>query len=230
MEKKTTESGRDNQSGKKTCFVTIGATADFSILIEASLTPQFLEALGDAGYTDLLLQYGRGGRVMIENFDASYGPSDPRRRGLKINGFAFNDRGLGAEMRAAKGENGNREGVVISHAGTPGVDFQILYSISEDLAHRVTGSGSILEALRIGVPIVVVPNPSLLDNHQWDLAVALSKQGYVDFGEITELETSIAWIERDRKDRKPWPPVEGKADPSGKGLIGVMDDMLGFVD
>ena len=41
------------------------------------------------------------------------------------------------------------------------------------------GSGSILEALRLGVPLVVVPNPSLKDNHQEELANELQKQGFV---------------------------------------------------
>ena len=41
------------------------------------------------------------------------------------------------------------------------------------------GSGSILEAMRLGVPLVVVPNPSLKDNHQKELANELQKQGYV---------------------------------------------------
>lgn len=41
------------------------------------------------------------------------------------------------------------------------------------------GSGSILEAMRLGVPLVVVPNPSLKDNHQKELANELQRQGYV---------------------------------------------------
>ena len=59
-----------------------------------------------------------------------------------------------------KRENKNvklREGVVISHAG----------------------SGSILEGLRLNVPMIVVPNPDLLDNHQEELADELVRQGYV---------------------------------------------------
>lgn len=36
-----------------------------------------------------------------------------------------------------------------------------------------------MEALRIGVPLVVVPNPGLADNHQEELARELSRHGYV---------------------------------------------------
>ena len=46
------------------------------------------------------------------------------------------------------------------------------------------GSGSILDALRVGVPLIVVPNPSLLDNHQVELAEALAEQGYVVHGRL----------------------------------------------
>ena len=47
-----------------------------------------------------------------------------------------------------------------------------------------TGSGSILAALRIAVPIIVVPNPDLLDNHQEELAGELAVQGYVIHGRL----------------------------------------------
>lgn len=47
-----------------------------------------------------------------------------------------------------------------------------------------TGSGSILDALRIAVPIIVVPNPELLDNHQEELAEELATQGYVIHGRL----------------------------------------------
>lgn len=47
-----------------------------------------------------------------------------------------------------------------------------------------TGSGSILDALRISVPLIVVPNPNLLDNHQVELAEELASQGYVVHGHL----------------------------------------------
>ena len=49
---------------------------------------------------------------------------------------------------------------------------------------RSLGSGSILDALRIGVPLIVVPNPDLLDNHQVELAEELATQGYVIHGRL----------------------------------------------
>lgn len=41
-----------------------------------------------------------------------------------------------------------------------------------------TGAGTILDGMRLGLSLVVVPNSSLLDNHQDELAEELEKQGY----------------------------------------------------
>lgn len=41
-----------------------------------------------------------------------------------------------------------------------------------------TGAGTILEGMRLGLALVVVPNSSLLDNHQDELAEELELQGY----------------------------------------------------
>lgn len=41
------------------------------------------------------------------------------------------------------------------------------------------GSGTVLAGLRLGVPLIVVPNPDLSDNHQQELADGLERQDYV---------------------------------------------------
>lgn len=46
------------------------------------------------------------------------------------------------------------------------------------------GSGSILDAMRIDVPLIAVPNTSLLHNHQVDLAEELARQGYLIHGHL----------------------------------------------
>jgi beta-1,4-N-acetylglucosaminyltransferase len=43
----------------------------------------------------------------------------------------------------------------------------------------ISGSGSILTALRAGRKLIVVPNTSLMDNHQAELALALEKGNYL---------------------------------------------------
>ncbi|SLM36273.1 udp-n-acetylglucosamine transferase subunit alg13 [Lasallia pustulata] len=198
----------ENVRAKRLCFVTIGATASFDALIKEALSDPFLEALRDAGFSDLLLQHGKEGGKIFEDFRRRNATASERVCGVSIEGFDSNKAGLGQEMRAVKGENGTAEGVVISHAG----------------------SGSILDALRIAVPLIVVPNPDLLDNHQVELAEELSNQGYVVHGRLSDLPSAIRQSEANRAFQKSWPPVNSGEDPSGRGLAGVMDDEMGFVD
>lgn len=103
-------------ASRKVCFVTIGATASFDSLLRATLNPTFVEVLEQHGYTDLCIQHGKDGRPILQEFVNQY----TKRAGthtVNISGFDFNKQGLGAEMRAAKGQNDSDEGVVISHAG-----------------------------------------------------------------------------------------------------------------
>lgn len=92
----------------KTCFVTIGATASFSALVQAVLTTSFVVALDKQGYGELLVQYGADGKELYETaLKCVQGSS------VKISGFDLDKTGLGRYMRQAKDSNG----VVISHAG-----------------------------------------------------------------------------------------------------------------
>ena len=171
-----------NIKTKKVCFVTIGATAGFNALIQATLSAAFLEALKASGYTDLRLQYGKDGEKFLKTYQASIEGD----AGIKVSGFDFNKEGLGWEMRACKGEDGETEGVVISHAGTLHIR-----SLNPQLKLiLLLGSGSILASVRIAVPIIVVPNPALLDNHQVELAEALAAQGYVIHGHLKSVSLS----------------------------------------
>ena len=104
----------------KRCFVTVGATAAFKDLLTAILSRSFLDSLSDAGYTDLIVQYGVDGKSVVDDFQQQqqqlrHGESPTGQ--VTIKSFDFNRDGLGQEMRAAKAEDGATEGVVISHAG-----------------------------------------------------------------------------------------------------------------
>jgi beta-1,4-N-acetylglucosaminyltransferase len=46
------------------------------------------------------------------------------------------------------------------------------------------GSGSLMDGLTFGVPTVLVPNPSLLNNHQEELAQEAEKAGYCIRGDL----------------------------------------------
>lgn len=100
-------------------------------------------------------------------------------------------------------------------------------------SHRLTqhiGSGSILDALRVAVPIIVVPNSKLLDNHQMELAAALAGQGYVVHGRLDDLPVNIQESEELHKKHKSWPPINSGKHRQAQGLKGVMDEEMGFLD
>lgn len=98
-----------------------------------------------------------------------------------------------------------REGVVISHAG----------------------AGTILDAMRIGVPLIVVPNEELLDNHQEELAVELEKQGYVIKGSVENLSEALRTneVREKKKQRKGWDSNKEKRE---NGIMSVVDEELGY--
>ncbi|KAL8940691.1 MAG: hypothetical protein Q9216_002678 [Gyalolechia sp. 2 TL-2023] len=193
---------------QKVCFVTIGATAAFDQLLKAILTARFLQALQALGYTSLRLQYGKNGSKILDESGIVDEPGKGAQYGIEVSGFDFNTKGLGQEMWVTKAGEDRAEGVVISHAG----------------------SGSILDALRIRVPLIVVPNTSLLHNHQVELAEELSKQGFLIHGHLDDLPKALRESEVHRKKLQAWPPNNRGADPSGRGLAGVMDEEMGFYD
>ena len=146
----------------KRCFVTIGATAPFNSLVKIVLEPPFLQALHDAKYKHLRVQYGDEGQQIFDQKIGNRRVSIEQKLGISVSGFSFNKVGLHDELRAVKGTSQAEEGIVISHAG----------------------SGSILDAMRLGIPLIVVPNSDLLHNHQVELAEVLAEQQYVVHGKI----------------------------------------------
>jgi len=107
--------------------VTVGATANFDLLIRASVRPAFLQYLKSQSYTDLLLQHGKDGDSLLREllpdsmFDTTDSLVDPWAMvdGIKVSRFAFRKEGLQKEMLAARGGSlaFRNQGVVICHAG-----------------------------------------------------------------------------------------------------------------
>lgn len=94
-----------------------------------------------------------------------------------------------------------------------------------------SGSGTILDALRLSVPLIVVPNSELLDNHQVELAEALAEQEYVVHGKLEDLAQALQDAELLRKKQRDWPPPNsGHIRQVKGGLKEVIDDELGFLD
>lgn len=108
-----------DRTPRKVCFVTIGATAPFDALLSNVLDQAFLEALSKNKYTTLLIQYGKEGRVVFDNFVTKFPTGKPERYGLDIQGFDFKKDGLLQEMRSAQSDDklDTVEGMILSHAG-----------------------------------------------------------------------------------------------------------------
>ncbi|KAG9698665.1 glycosyltransferase family 1 protein, partial [Aureobasidium melanogenum] len=193
---------------RKVCFVTIGATASFSALIRATLSSSFCHALEQNHYTDLIVQYGADGdslfQSLVHDLDA-----DKQHAAVNVSGFGLDTSGLGQYMKLAKtgGDDSGVEGLVVSHAG----------------------SGTILHALRVDVPLVVAPNSELLDNHQVELADALADQEYVVHGKLEDLPQALLDAEKLRLRRKAWPPINSGTHRQTKGLAAVVDEEMGFL-
>ncbi|KAL4935005.1 hypothetical protein BDV06DRAFT_207829 [Aspergillus oleicola] len=199
-----------DQQARKLCFVTVGATASFHLLLNAILNPEFLKALYLHSYTDLLIQYGKDGQQVFDEFEERYPHGDRNRHGVTVVGFDFNQAGLDDEMRLAKAKTSeNRSsGLVISHAG----------------------SGSILATLRFGIPLVVVPNPTLQDNHQEELAEVLQNEGYALWSSYKDLNHALDRAETLRSKMLDWPPVQAVRERAPQNLEGVVSEEMGYLD
>ncbi|KAF1950910.1 hypothetical protein CC80DRAFT_219592 [Byssothecium circinans] len=194
------------QTTQKVCFVTTGATAPFTALIEAVLSPSSVDALLDAGFTNLLVQHGTAGHVFSTNATAARTrlQQASAKRSLEINGMDFNKHGLHEQFALVQQSNG----LVISHAG----------------------SGSILAALRYQIPLVVVPNTQLLDNHQEELAAAMEKSNYLLRGDVKNLSSAIKKSEGFRVKMSQFPPITSGKHRETKSFAAIMDETMGFME
>jgi beta-1,4-N-acetylglucosaminyltransferase len=142
-------------------ILTVGST-EFSSLVHAALDDAVLRALARRGCQRFTLQVGRS----ILPAPNSLGRFDDGPVPLLIVDFVPD-----IEARTAKAS------LVICHAGP------FVHSLIEALPKMDSaGAGSVLAALCDGPTtkqIIVVPNTSLMDNHQLELAQELSSMGLV---------------------------------------------------
>lgn len=97
----------------KLCFVTTGATAPFTALIESVLSASSINTLRDQGYTHLLVQYGTAKDVYDKHSTAARSRLDHPDQ-LIIDGIDFDQDSLKSQFTLVQ----QSKGVVISHAGT----------------------------------------------------------------------------------------------------------------
>ncbi|KAI0670315.1 glycosyltransferase family 1 protein [Trametes maxima] len=91
-----------------------------------------------------------------------------------------------------------------------------------DLIISHAGSGTIIEVLRLGKPLIVVPNPTLQDNHQVELSDALAGLGHLRSSTVADLPQSIEKL--DATELVPFPQFDGSR------FRELLDEEMGFVD
>ncbi|KAM0344600.1 hypothetical protein ACHAPU_007374 [Fusarium lateritium] len=169
----------------RVCLVTVGATVGFKKLVNSVLLPSFWQYLASQDYDELHIQCGPDISWASKHLATLKDDIPPS---LNIDIFDVKKNLMKEEMMLCKDADGkSRLGLVISHAGT----------------------GTILDAWKMGLPIIVVPNTQLLDDHQTEMARHLSKEGYaiMSSGSAEDLEEAIHKVELLWEENKTrWPP------------------------
>lgn len=151
---------------------TIGATVTFRHLVDYVAEPGFLEYLGSLGFRKIALQYG----------NETQGP-------VHVSKKYFSDviaaNGLVEKLDLQIQNSFNDKSVTVFSNGAFELEvFAFSASISDyiqqaDIVVSHAGTGSILDSLRLGKPLLVVTNNELMDNHQEEVAALFEELGYL---------------------------------------------------
>ncbi|KAI0818779.1 glycosyltransferase 28 [Irpex lacteus] len=91
-----------------------------------------------------------------------------------------------------------------------------------DLVISHAGSGTILDVLRLQKPLIVVPNSTLMDDHQQELAVSLDDLGHVKAATVQNL---LPVVEKfNRATLVPFPAFDGSR------FREILDEEMGYPD
>ncbi|KAI0079904.1 glycosyltransferase family 1 protein [Panus rudis PR-1116 ss-1] len=90
-----------------------------------------------------------------------------------------------------------------------------------DLVISHAGSGTILDVLRLRKPLIVIPNETLMDNHQEELASALAHLRHLKASTIAELPKAIETLEPSKI--VPFPVFDGSR------FRELLDEEMGYV-
>ena len=160
-------------------FVTVGSTR-FDTLVACVFTPSVLSSLRDKGYKEVVIQCGNSNFELAGLLNEREGFSS-ERCGVQIECWRF---------KSTLNEEFERADLVISHAGKNRRSFER----TEEIRDALPGSGTILDVLRLGKPLIVVPNQTLLDDHQQELAAALEEMNHLRVSGISCVFMNISGI------------------------------------
>lgn len=194
---------KDRKPGR-TILVTVGATASFKALIQEVISDEFLSAIAALGYNRMIVQCGQD----YEWFESNRPHPGPQSHGVYISGFDF-DHDIRKYMMKCTPSEGNKlrgpddvekrgMGLIISHAG----------------------SGTMLDALDFNTKLIVVPNSTLMHNHQVELADYYHQTGYLIHATQGKVATGVKYAEEYTP--KKWPPQPPKDSIYPGGLEDVI--------
>ncbi|OCF71510.1 hypothetical protein I204_07568 [Kwoniella mangroviensis CBS 8886] len=179
-----------------TLLVTVGSTL-FPDLTDSFLSPSILALLELHRIRRLIIQYGRAELPLDHglhiHLDGS-GKGSVNVGGMRVELIGFTD---------------DFEGLV------RGSDWVVSHA----------GSGSILTTLRLNPPkpLLVVPNESLMDNHQAELADEMGEKGNLMVSKVEDLEHTLPkFLSIDKHDIRPFPQMDQNR------FKNVLDEMMGF--
>lgn len=187
----------------KTLFVTCGATVPFPQLIETVLSPTLSQNLLKFGFKRIIVQFGRGYRESFKRFiDIKNAPipleSDLKFDGKPVYGFYDSLEVIGFDYSTGIQEViQEKADLVISHAGT----------------------GSILDSLRLGKPLIVCVNDTLMDNHQQEIADQFASSNYL-WACLPRIDEMVECLRKSQSEKTvPFPSAHNKS--FEKTLLGM---------
>jgi beta-1,4-N-acetylglucosaminyltransferase len=102
----------------KVCLVTVGATASFEKLVRQVLSESFLASLKQHNYSHLLVQYGKDGKPIMDEFLEKNPEGSASLHDIGIGGFDFTPSMTPLIMMLVHDPAKDQEqGLMISHAG-----------------------------------------------------------------------------------------------------------------
>lgn len=151
---------------------TTGATVTFEALVDHVATPSFLRTLSDLGFRRVVIQYGNqieNGTHLSKKFF-----SDALDKHNVVDSLDFllinetNDKSVTTFSNSSM--------TLLAFAFSPHISS---YIAEADIVVSHAGTGSILDALRLHKPLLVVTNQQLMDDHQEEVASQFEKEGYL---------------------------------------------------
>lgn len=149
---------------------TTGATVTFKALVRYVADPTFIQSLQELGFSDITIQYGN------ESTNSAHVSKQFFSEVLRTNKLVekldleianeFNDKSVTYFQNSAIR--------LAVFAFSPDITSYIQKS---DVVVTHAGTGSILDALRLGKPVIAVTNPELMDDHQEEIAREFEKLG-----------------------------------------------------